>query len=193
MPVQFFTNYIELLKDDEYHDITIEVGNNNVLTRIKLPNVLPEIFQTILEYIYGDSLVSLIKRDDLQMKEIEVWEQVVKWGLAQNPTLTLDPKTCVFNINILRPRKIKIKEIKIDDSQIIDSKIDDSQIIDSKINDSQIIDSKIVDSKTDDSQIIDSKIVDSQIIDSKIVDSNMSLIVLKWIDKVVGIALLFTI
>ncbi|GBC11614.2 BTB/POZ protein [Rhizophagus irregularis DAOM 181602=DAOM 197198] len=215
MPVQFFTNYIELLKDDEYHDITIEVGedpdvklfrahknilcyrssylrqilssnkeNNNVSTRIKLPNVLPEIFQTILEYIYGgilslneetldfikildaadnlhlqelidylqkyliedkpewieqnfglthqissksnnllelqeycsnimaqypekifnsfdfillseDSLVSLIKRDDLQMKEIEVWEQVVKWGLAQNPTLTLDPKTCL--------------------------------------------------------------------------------------------------
>ncbi|CAG8536400.1 11814_t:CDS:2, partial [Rhizophagus irregularis] len=87
----------------------------------------------------------------------------------------LDPDS-VFNINILRPRKIKIKEIKIDDSQIIDSKIDDSQIIDSKINDSQIIDSKIVDSKTDDSQIIDSKIV----------DSNMSLIVLKWIDKVVS-------
>ncbi|PKB95460.1 hypothetical protein RhiirA5_436678, partial [Rhizophagus irregularis] len=189
-----------------------------------------------------DSLVSLIKRDDLQMKEIEVWEQVVKWGLARNPTIAPDPKTwsdndfetmkntlqnclplirffslsskefsqkvrpyqklldqqqyeellssyldpgSVFNINILRPRKIKIKEIKIDDSQIIDSKIDDSQIIDSKINDSQIIDSKIVDSKTDDSQIIDSKIVDSQIIDSKIVDSNMSLIVLKWIDKVV--------
>ncbi|GBC11612.2 BTB/POZ protein [Rhizophagus irregularis DAOM 181602=DAOM 197198] len=176
MPVQFFTNYIELLKDDEYHDITIEVGedpnvklfrahknilcyrspylrqilssnkeNNNVLTRIKLPNVLPEIFQTILEYIYGDkpewieqnfglthqissksnnllelqeycsnimaqypekifnsfdfillsedSLVSLIKRDDLQMKEIEVWEQVVKWGLARNPTIAPDPKT----------------------------------------------------------------------------------------------------
>ncbi|PKY55559.1 BTB-domain-containing protein [Rhizophagus irregularis] len=89
MPVQFFTNYIELLKDDEYHDITIEVGedpnvkifrahknilcyrspylrqilssnkeNNNVLTRIKLPNVLPEIFQTILEYIY-DGILSL--------------------------------------------------------------------------------------------------------------------------------------
>ncbi|CAB4412264.1 unnamed protein product [Rhizophagus irregularis] len=119
-----------------------------------------------------DSLVSLIKRDDLQMKEIEVWEQVVKWGLARNPTIAPDPKTwpdndfetmkntlqnclplirffkllssyldpgSVFNINILRPRKIKIKEIKIDDSQIIDSKIDDSQIIDSKIVNSNII------------------------------------------------------
>ncbi|RGB27275.1 hypothetical protein C1646_799178, partial [Rhizophagus diaphanus] len=39
------------------------------------------------------SLVQLIKRDDLQMKEIEVWEHVLKWGLAQNPTLLLDPNT----------------------------------------------------------------------------------------------------
>jgi hypothetical protein len=39
------------------------------------------------------SLVQLIKRDDLQMKEIEVWEHVLKWGLAQNPTLLPDPDT----------------------------------------------------------------------------------------------------
>jgi hypothetical protein len=39
------------------------------------------------------SLISLIKRDDLQMREIEVWEHVLKWGLAQNPTLVQDPDT----------------------------------------------------------------------------------------------------
>jgi hypothetical protein len=39
------------------------------------------------------SLISLLKRDDLRMKEIEVWEHVLKWGLAQNPTLILDPST----------------------------------------------------------------------------------------------------
>jgi BTB/POZ domain len=80
---QFFPklskNYIELLEDDEYYDITIEVGedpnvkifrahmnilcyrspylrrilssnkrnNDNVLTHIRLPNILPEIFQII--------------------------------------------------------------------------------------------------------------------------------------------------
>ncbi|RGB27418.1 hypothetical protein C1646_718663 [Rhizophagus diaphanus] len=109
------------------------------------------------------------------MKEIGVWEQVIKWGLAQNPTIAPDPKTwsdndfetmkntlqnclplirffslssrefsqkvrpyqklldqqqyeelltssgSIFNVNILPPRKIKIKEIKIDDSQINDS------------------------------------------------------------------------
>jgi hypothetical protein len=39
------------------------------------------------------SLVQLIKRDDLQMKEVEVWEHVIKWGLAQNSTLLSDPIT----------------------------------------------------------------------------------------------------
>ncbi|GBC11719.1 uncharacterized protein OCT59_025263 [Rhizophagus irregularis] len=219
MVTQFFSklsqNYIELLKDDEYYDVTIEVGedpnvkifcahmnilcyrspylrrilksnkknNDNVLTHIKLSNTSPEIFQIVLEYIYGGilsldekdtsdllkvlatadklslqelvdylqgylienkseqleqyfefaqqissnsnnllklqefctnlmvqspekvlkslnftsfpekSLISLIKSDDLQMKEIEIWEHVLKWGLAQNPTLIPDPKT----------------------------------------------------------------------------------------------------
>src|SRR5579871_1196625 len=39
------------------------------------------------------SLVQLIKRDDLQMREIEVWEHVLKWGLAENPTFLPDPDT----------------------------------------------------------------------------------------------------
>ncbi|GBB83235.1 hypothetical protein RclHR1_00100039 [Rhizophagus clarus] len=206
-------NYIELLEDDEYYDTTIEVGEdpyakifrahknilcyrspyfrrilasttqNNNLTHIRLPNILPEIFQIILKYIYGGillvnrqdtseifkvlavandlrlqelvdylqsylierrsvwleqhfelthrisfqsdnllkmqqfctnlmaktpekifdsfdftsllekSLIKLIERDDLQMKEIKVWEHVLKWGLAQNPTLIPDPVT----------------------------------------------------------------------------------------------------
>ncbi|EXX63169.1 uncharacterized protein OCT59_018315 [Rhizophagus irregularis] len=221
MSTQFFSNlsrnYIEILEDSEYYDVTIEVGedpnvkifrahmnilchrssylrralisnnkkNNNdgVLSHTKLPNILPEIFQIVLKYIYGGilsldeentsdilkvlvaadelilhelvdylqtyliknkadwlekhfelihrtsfqsnnllelqkfctefmakspdkifesldftslpekSLVSLLKRDDLRMKEIEVWEHVLKWGLAQNPTLTPDPDT----------------------------------------------------------------------------------------------------
>ncbi|CAB4412284.1 unnamed protein product [Rhizophagus irregularis] len=219
MSTQFLSklsqNFIELLEDDEYYDITIEVGKDsnvkifhahmnilcyrspylrlnlgsnkknkdNVLVHIKLSNIMPEIFQIILKYIYGGilslndqdiseifnillaanklllqelvdylqkyfiennsewmekhfelihresfqsnsllelqkfctdfmskspekifesldftslpekSLVQLIKRDDLQMKEIEVWKYVLKWGLAQNSTLLPDPST----------------------------------------------------------------------------------------------------
>src|SRR6185436_3750019 len=32
-------------------------------------------------------------KDDLQMKEIEIWEHVLKWSLAQNPTLIPNPDT----------------------------------------------------------------------------------------------------
>ena len=38
-------------------------------------------------------LVQIIKRDDLQIKEIEIWEHVLKWGLEKNHTLLPDPTT----------------------------------------------------------------------------------------------------
>ncbi|GBB96629.1 hypothetical protein RclHR1_00280021 [Rhizophagus clarus] len=206
-------NLLEVLDDDdEYYDITIEVGNgpnarvfrahmiilnyrssylkrilstnkkksDGTLIHIKLPNVIPEIFQIILRYIYGGklfleeydtsdivkilvaaneldlrelipdiqsflienetewieqnfnmiyrtsfetdtfselqnfcieliskqpikifnsfdftlisekALISLIQHDKLQMSEIQVWEHALKWGIAQNPKLSLD-------------------------------------------------------------------------------------------------------
>ncbi|RIA87324.1 hypothetical protein C1645_878101 [Glomus cerebriforme] len=208
-------NLLEILDDDEYYDITIEVGNDpyvkifrahmvilnyrspylrrilstnkkkndGTLTNIKLPNILPEIFQIVLRYIYGgrlsleeyditdiikilvtanelnlqelisyleiflienktncieqnfdliyptsfenDSflklqkyctdliskepnkifnsanlssisekvLISLIQHDNLQMNQIQVWENVLKWGIAQNPELSSDPSS----------------------------------------------------------------------------------------------------
>ena len=85
MSTQFFSklsqNYVEILEDDEYYDVTIEVGedpnvkifrahmnilcyrspylrrvlasnkknNDGTLFHIKLPNILPEIFQIILK------------------------------------------------------------------------------------------------------------------------------------------------
>ncbi|RIA90340.1 BTB/POZ domain-containing protein [Glomus cerebriforme] len=202
-------NLIEILNDDEYYDITIEVGkdpyvkvfrahmvilhyrspylkrmlstnkkkNDGTLVQIKLPNILPEIFEIILRYIYGGRLsledydisdiikildaanelslqelvthlqsflienkanwmeenfdlvyqtsfknnsflelqkyctnliseepdkifkspnfssipekllLPLIQNDNLQMDEVQIWERVIKWGLAQNPAL----------------------------------------------------------------------------------------------------------
>ncbi|EXX52051.1 uncharacterized protein OCT59_021105 [Rhizophagus irregularis] len=81
-------NLLEILDDEEYYDVTIEVGNDpyvkvfrahivilnyrspylrrilstnkkksdGTLIHIKLPNILPDIFQTILRYIYGGKL-----------------------------------------------------------------------------------------------------------------------------------------
>ena len=39
------------------------------------------------------SLISFIKRDDLQMKETKIWEHVLNWGLEKNPTLLPNPIT----------------------------------------------------------------------------------------------------
>ncbi|CAB4387793.1 unnamed protein product [Rhizophagus irregularis] len=54
-------NFLEILNDDEYYDVNIKVGsdphnNDGTLARIELPNILPEIFEIILRYIYGGRL-----------------------------------------------------------------------------------------------------------------------------------------
>ncbi|RHZ54355.1 hypothetical protein Glove_428g43 [Diversispora epigaea] len=51
----------------------------------KYPNLIFDNsdFSSLSEF----ALVSLLKRDDLQMKEIEIWDYVIKWGITQNPTL----------------------------------------------------------------------------------------------------------
>ncbi|RHZ83834.1 hypothetical protein Glove_87g34 [Diversispora epigaea] len=38
------------------------------------------------------ALVSILKRDDLKVEEIKIWDYVIKWGIAQNPTLPADSK-----------------------------------------------------------------------------------------------------
>ncbi|RIB25453.1 hypothetical protein C2G38_2031047 [Gigaspora rosea] len=48
-----------------------------------------------------NALVSLIKRDDLQMKEIKIWNYVIKWGIAQNSNLPLSGPDNWTNENFL--------------------------------------------------------------------------------------------
>ncbi|GET03427.1 carbohydrate-binding module family 13 protein [Rhizophagus clarus] len=207
-------NFLEILNDDEYYDVNIEVGNDpcvktfhahkvvlsyrspylrrklstnkknrdGILARIELSNILPEIFEIILRYIYSGRLslkeydtldivkllvaanelnlqelvahiqsflienkvnwmeqnfdliyqtsfednsfldlqkycndlisnepdkifesqnftsipekllISVIQNDNLQMSEIQIWEYVLKWGIAQNRELPSSPK-----------------------------------------------------------------------------------------------------
>ncbi|GES76322.1 carbohydrate-binding module family 13 protein [Rhizophagus clarus] len=182
-------NLLEILDDEEYYDITIEVGNdpynknNNdgSLVHIKLSTISPEIFHILLGYIYGGKLsleecdasdiikiliaanelnlqelishlesflienkkywmeenfdliyqtsfkndsflglqkyctdlisnepiklfnslnfflipekllVTIIQNENLQMSEIQIWERVIEWGLAQNSGLPSNP------------------------------------------------------------------------------------------------------
>ncbi|RHZ76237.1 hypothetical protein Glove_199g12 [Diversispora epigaea] len=54
----------------------------------KYPNLIfdTEDFVSLQE----SALVSLLKRDDLQLEEVIIWEYVIKWGIAQNSTLPVD-------------------------------------------------------------------------------------------------------
>ncbi|GBB88393.1 hypothetical protein RclHR1_14970006 [Rhizophagus clarus] len=315
MSTQFFSklsqNYIEILNDDEYYDVTIEVGedpnvkifrahmiilcyrspffrralaskkknDNNTLAHIKLSNISPEIFQIILRYLYGGifssdgqdtldifkvliaadelllqelvdylqkylienkaewmeqhfelthrtsfqsnnlsdlqlfctefmakfpekifksfdftslpekSLVSLIKRDDLQMKEIEVWEHVLKWGLAQSQTLTPNPDTWTDNdfkmlentlqncLPLIRFFSLSSKEFlhkirpykKLFKQQLYEKLLDSYMDPDIEPNDNNILLPRNI--KTD------------GIIDTTIVNLNIISIISRWIDK----------
>ncbi|RHZ81682.1 hypothetical protein Glove_117g242 [Diversispora epigaea] len=52
---------------------------------VKYPNLIfdADDFTSLPE----SALVSILKRDDLQMKEIKIWDSVIKWGISQNPAL----------------------------------------------------------------------------------------------------------
>ncbi|RHZ72486.1 hypothetical protein Glove_242g88 [Diversispora epigaea] len=61
---------------------------NDIVT--KYPNLIFDADDFIS--LQESALVSLLKRDDLQMKEVKIWDYVIKWGIAQNPTLPSNPK-----------------------------------------------------------------------------------------------------
>ncbi|RHZ87548.1 hypothetical protein Glove_33g18 [Diversispora epigaea] len=52
---------------------------------VKYPNLIFD--SSDFNSLPESALVSLLKRDDLQMKEVEIWDFVIKWGISQNPIL----------------------------------------------------------------------------------------------------------
>ncbi|GBC00022.1 hypothetical protein RclHR1_03710006 [Rhizophagus clarus] len=316
MPTEFFSkllsqNYIEVLEDNEYYDVTIEVGedpnvkifrahknilcyrspflrrtlasnkksDNGVLSHIKLPNISPEVFQIVLRYIYGGilslngkdtsdilnilvaadelhlqelvnylqkyliennsewleqhfelihrtsyqsksllelqefctnlmaespekifksfdftslpekSLISLIKRDDLQMKEIEIWEHVLKWGLAQNPTLVLDPKTWSNDdfktIKNTLQHCLPLVRLFSSSSKELTQKVRPYKKLLNKQLYQDLIDSYMdPDSVSTDNILLPRNIRMDKIINSKIANLNIISVISGWIDKV---------
>ncbi|RIB21379.1 hypothetical protein C2G38_1106650 [Gigaspora rosea] len=67
---------------------------------VKYPNKVfdSEDFVSLTE----SALVSLIKRDNLQLEEIKIWNYVIKWGIAQNPDLSSDSKWTFENYQALK-------------------------------------------------------------------------------------------
>ncbi|GBC23745.1 carbohydrate-binding module family 13 protein [Rhizophagus irregularis DAOM 181602=DAOM 197198] len=305
-------NLLEILEDNEFYDVTIEVGNdpyvkifrshmiilnyrssylrrilstnvnkkNNdgILVHIKLPNILPEIFQMILRYIYGGrlsleeydtsdiikiliaanelslqelithlqsflienkknwmeqnfnliyktsfendsfsklqnfctelisnepekifnsidfislsekSLISLIQYDNFQINVIEVWENVLKWGIAQNPGLPSDLSSYSkddFNIlkNTLQQFIPFIKFFNLNHKEFLNKVYPYKKIIPKDLRENLI---KHFIDQSDNSKL-ESKIITKEIssksIDSRIITSHHAELISKWIDK----------
>jgi hypothetical protein len=140
------------------------------------------------------SLIQLIKRDDLQMKEVEVWKHVLKWGLAQNPTLLPDPniwsdddfktmKNILQNcLPLVRFFSLSSKEFsrKVRPYQ----KLLNHQLYENLL--SYYLDPEIVSThkilRPRKTVLLDN---DTQIIESRIIDLNIASTISKWIDKIV--------
>src|ERR1043166_7320456 len=142
-------------------------------------------------------LLSLIQCDNLQISEIQIWECVIKWGLAQNPELPSDPtnfskedfkalkntlQQCItfirfynlsskeFSGKVLPYRKILPKELYMN---LLNDFLDN----DNKLNDK---------SKPRISNEINLKTVDPPkeiTIDSRIITYPHAELISKWIDK----------
>src|SRR6266498_2897885 len=149
-----------------------------------------KIFKSLdFTFLSEKSLISIIKRDDLQMKEIEVWEHVLKWGLAQNPTLIPDPATWIDDdfktmestlqhcLPLIRFFSLSPKEI----SQKVRpyKKLLKHQLYEDLVN--SYMDP---DSEPNENILFPRDIQIDGIIDSNIVNLNIASLISRWIDKV---------
>ncbi|RHZ89477.1 hypothetical protein Glove_13g75 [Diversispora epigaea] len=77
----FSLSYRTIFKENNFENL--ENYCNDII--VKHPNIIfnSSDFASIPE----SALVSLLKRDDLQMEEVKIWDYVIKWGVFQNPTL----------------------------------------------------------------------------------------------------------
>ncbi|RHZ83823.1 hypothetical protein Glove_87g242 [Diversispora epigaea] len=57
---------------------------------VKYPNLIFE--SEDIRSLRETALISILKRDDLKVEEIKIWDYVIKWGIIQTPTLPADSK-----------------------------------------------------------------------------------------------------
>ncbi|RIB20911.1 hypothetical protein C2G38_2140940 [Gigaspora rosea] len=61
---------------------------NNIIVKHPVTIFESESFTSIQE----NALISLIKRDELQMEEVKIWKHIIEWGIAQNPGIPPEPR-----------------------------------------------------------------------------------------------------
>ncbi|CAB4427311.1 unnamed protein product [Rhizophagus irregularis] len=129
------------------------------------------------------SLISLIKREDLQTKEVEIWEHVLKWGLAKNPNLIPDPKTWSDDDfktmkNILQHCLPLIRFYCLSSGEFSQKVRPYQKLLGQRLYE------ELSNSHLDPGSVSNDNILSQRII-SQIIDFNIISTVSKWVDKVI--------
>jgi hypothetical protein len=132
------------------------------------------------------SLVSLIQNDNLQMSEVQVWELVLKWGLAQNLELPLDPSNySEDDFNALKYTLQQcipfIKFYNFSSKEFLDKVFQYKKILPEELCDNLI--KYFLDQSSKPNNILEPCGI-KKVIDSKIISNKHAELISKWIDKI---------
>jgi hypothetical protein len=137
------------------------------------------------------SLISLIKRDDLQMREIEIWEHVLKWGLAQNQNQNLIPIPDTWTDDDFRIMKNALKHclplirfFSLSSKEFLHKVRPYKKLFEQQFYEKLLSSYLDIDSKPSDDILLPRNPKIDGIIDSKIINLNIVSLISRWIDKV---------
>src|SRR5581483_2287858 len=135
------------------------------------------------------SLVSLIKKDNLQMKEVEVWDHVLKWGLAKNSTLIQFPETWSDNDfktmeNTLQHCLPLIRFFSLSSEEFMEKVRPYKKLLKRQLYEELLNSYLNPNSEPNDNILLPRNRNIDGIIDSKIVNLNIVSLISRWIDKI---------
>ncbi|GES83690.1 carbohydrate-binding module family 13 protein [Rhizophagus clarus] len=135
--------------------------------------------------ISEEALIAIIRSDNLQMNEVQIWEHVLKWGIAQNPELSSDSSSYsngdfVALKNTLQLCIPHIKFIKFTSREFLNKVYPYKKIIPEELYESLI--RVFLDNDYNPSSKIESQMKEINI-DSKIITNQHVGLISKWIDK----------
>jgi hypothetical protein len=127
-------------------------------------------------------LISLIQHDSIQMDIIQVWEHVLKWGIAQNPELPLDPSNYLkddFNTlkNTLQQCIPLIKFFNLSHKEFLDKVYPYKKIIPKDLRED------LIKHFIDHPEPKITKRIYSKRIDSRIITTQHAVLISKWINR----------
>ncbi|EXX62969.1 hypothetical protein RirG_156740 [Rhizophagus irregularis DAOM 197198w] len=144
------------------------------------------LIQLILLHFQKKCLISLIQNDNIQMDDIQIWEHVLKWGIAQNPELSLDPSSySKDDFNVLKDTLQQfipfIKFYNLTPKEFIDKVYPYKKIIPKELREELI--KNFIYRQNNKSKLMITKEINSKSIYSRIITIQHVGLISRWIDK----------